>query len=674
MRIKSISIKNLGPYKEASIDLYDKDIIGVMGKSRSNSRQSNQTGKSFFLEAIKWALTGESRAKTNFELVHMGEQAGECTVVLGDDENEHIIRRGVSEREGILEVNFEDKKALAQEAINKLIGFTPKELGMTLFFDQGNINRFMDLGAPEKKKYIMDWLENNYWGDIHAKANNDYIIESKKLSELKSKLSVLEDDLISMPTNLNDKIAHIDEIVKKIKLEADELRDNISKISKTSVSDRKEELKGKLLDIKQRRAEAIAKLDQIEQTLFKLSKIKQRMDEYNDVEFTSSEKYQNAIQLAKAKKLELEGYIDNSSEMNGLCPILKESCDRIQLSNKELQKWKDDLEEVKVKIGKLRIMYTKAKELEEAKVEYDKDKSTYDALSESVNPDEVPRLTKLRDSLTKQYGELKSQLSDLENEVDPTSDLKAELRNLETEIDNLIYEKASLEGKIDHKKELKQKIKLLSDDIRELSVVVDDLKYVAFVFSKNGIPSQEIENAFSEIEEEINYVLSEFGTTMEVIFTADKELKDWEKSCHSCGFVYPKNYRKSECEACDEPRLKRRKDELQVRVLRDGKDYGFYMESGGGKSILSIAIRVALTRIKMRKNNSDFRVLFLDEVDAYFDEENRDRFVSLVNNVLVKKLGFEQVIWVSHSPKIRDSVPNTLMVVRDGSRSRVKFV
>ena len=203
---------------------------------------------------------------------------------------------------------------------------------------------------------------------------------------------------------------------------------------------------------------------------------------------------------------------------------------------------------------------------------------------------------------------------------------------------------------------------------------MDDLKYVVFTFSKNGIPSQEIENAFTEVQDEINFVLGQFGTDMEIIFSADRELNDWEKSCVSCDFVFPKGYKKGECQECGTPRAKKRKDELQLKVMKAGREYGFYMESGGGKTILSLAIRVALTRLKLRKTGSQFRVLFMDEVDAPFDEENRDKFIQLVNNVLIKKLNFEQVVWVSHSKIISDAIPHTLMITKKSTYSEAEFI
>jgi DNA repair exonuclease SbcCD ATPase subunit len=297
-------------------------------------------------------------------------------------------------------------------------------------------------------------------------------------------------------------------------------------------------------------------------------------------------------------------------------------------------------------------------------------------LEEQIQKINIEKVKTKIAKLKKDSSEVEDKISSLSNDdhAKVVRDMKEKISDKKDEIESTVYEIAKIESDIQNRTKLKNEITELNQEIKSLAVRVDDLKLVSFVFSKNGIPSQEIENAFTEVEDEINFVLSQFGTPMEVLFSPDRELNDWEKSCVSCGFLFPKNYKKSDCSECGAPREKRRKDELQLKVMLDGQEYGFYMESGGGKTILSLAIRVALTRLKLRKTGSEFKVLFLDEVDAPFDEDNRDKFISLVNNVLVKKLGFHQVFWVSHSKIISEAIPHTLLITKKGSYAEAEFV
>src|SRR5690606_31366367 len=130
---------------------------------------------------------------------------------------------------------------------------------------------------------------------------------------------------------------------------------------------------------------------------------------------------------------------------------------------------------------------------------------------------------------------------------------------------------------------------------------ITHLRYCAFMSGKGGIPSQEIENAFDEIEDETNFVLQKFGTNLAVQFNPDRELKTWEDSCLACGQVFPNGQKSRECSSCGTERQRKRKDELTIKVLENGEEQNFAMESGGGKTLVSFSNRLALSRLVQRQ-------------------------------------------------------------------------
>ena len=194
------------------------------------------------------------------------------------------------------------------------------------------------------------------------------------------------------------------------------------------------------------------------------------------------------------------------------------------------------------------------------------------------------------------------------------------------------------------------------------------------MFSKKGIASHEIENAFGTIEEETNFILEKLKTNLSVEFKPDREITKLEDYCSKCGWQYPKSRRVKKCEECDAKRVKQRKDEMQLRVLENGEDMGFHLESGGGKFLVSIAVRIALALLKRREKGSRFNVIWLDEVDSSFDAVNRKHLIDLITKVLIKELGFEQVFIVSHSETIKESVPDVLKVLRYENYAKVGWL
>lgn len=678
MRIQYVKIKNLGPFKKLHLRMHDKDVIGVQAKWKGNSRKSNQSGKTFLLETMKWGLTGESRAEKDVELIHHGEEYGEVIIGIGDDTQTHIIRRGKDHKNNsVLEMGSQDKSKEAQEAINKLIGFLPSEFDMTVYFEQEEINSFMKLNPTKKKEYIMKWLENNYWNDPYSRANRDYQAAQKSLDELKSNQAFLEDKYESMSHDLGAAIAEKEAQLVTAREELVVLESKLKKAEKSLKNDSVDDLYEKIEEAKKSKAIHQKALDSFHAMVEEIKSLEEKSSKIKIVKPKVEEKelYERMANARQTIK-DLKGRLSSAEQMTGRCPLLGEDCDRVKVSLKKVKEWKDQKSKLSEDLENDSDVILEIQAYKESKEKFNR-------LS-----DKIETLTKQADNfeekgVKKSIKEWATVITETEQKIDALvkdeSDVliagfKANIKNHKQAIEDLVAEVARLNNLIEQRTKLRKEIKALQERIKIHAHEVDDLKYVAFTFGKNGIPSQEIENAFTEVQDEINFVLLQFGTDMEMIFSADRELGDWEKSCVSCGYLFPKGYKKSECTECGTTRAKKRKDELQLKVMKAGQEYGFYMESGGGKTILSLAIRIALVRLKLRKTGSQFKVLFMDEVDAPFDEHNRDSFISLVNNVLIKKLNFSQIFWVSHSKIISDAIPHTLMVTRKGSYSEAEFV
>jgi DNA repair exonuclease SbcCD ATPase subunit len=161
-----------------------------------------------------------------------------------------------------------------------------------------------------------------------------------------------------------------------------------------------------------------------------------------------------------------------------------------------------------------------------------------------------------------------------------------------------------------------------------------------------------------------------FGPT--VVFSPDKELNKWESVC-DCGFTYPKGYRKSDCEECGSVRLKARKEELSLKIIENGEQSDFEGDSGGGKTIVSYAVRIALTMLKRKQSKIKLNMLFLDEVDSALDSHLASTITDSITKLLTKKLGYEQIIMVSHKKEIQNAVPHIITVTKKGDYSVAKF-
>jgi len=342
---------------------------------------------------------------------------------------------------------------------------------------------------------------------------------------------------------------------------------------------------------------------------------------------------------------------------------LCEPCDRVEYDSKKVKTWKACL-----------VLYKSA--LKTTKKAMSTLAAYKDAWEAVIQQELVVGSAKV---LAAGFDPLQDRMLDLEDKrraskAKDMGDLKERFNTLQTKMSGLSERIGEYKGRLKSNKKDKAMVKFAEHQISLFQTKVADLRYVAFMFGKNGIPSQEIENAFDEVEDDINFVLERWNTTLQIEFQPDRELQMWEDYCIQCGWQFPKSTRTRTCESCDADRSKKRKDELQLRVLENGVDEGFHMESEGGKTMVSLSVRIGMTRLKQRQNHSRFNVLFLDEPDASLDKANKKAFVRLITKTLIKEFGFEQIFWISHDKEIQESIPNVLKVIRHANHSTTTWI
>lgn len=684
MKIDYLKMKNFMLYRDFYKKFKDKDIIGIVCQYKNNKRKSNRGGKSTITEAIRYALFGSHRAHKETQLIHHGQDYMEVEVGLVDDEGRtYKVRRGRTRKgEGILECDWVDKKSEAQEEINEILGSDKKELDLTNFFKQSDINQFMELSSSDKKSYLMKWLDNDHWPKLAKIVSQDLKEKEKELSKLKTKVETLLEDcddesetrntIKGIEKNLQQKQHSYDELVERL---------NALKEQRKSKEDLKK-MRGELLELEEKADEISSQIEKqfkIKEGIIDAKKLVQKLIKRKEKYGDFSEKvYQKEVKRGHQADFEQAQLQDKlrtmENEFCGVCPILEEGCDRIEKDPKQIKKWKkrikeldkvcQESEELVEKMGKARKATASLESAQESLSQLKSQRILIKPLKKRLKSTEA-KCARLTASLKR------SEKSELKEKINKLTD-KVQQKKLG--LDGLNRKLGKYQSQLVRIQKAKKKVDKINDSVTALEREIEDLKYLAFMFGKNGIPSQEIENAFQEIEDDINFILEKMGTEMQVSFNADKELGKWEDECVGCGWRFPKYYRRNDCKKCGEPRRKKRKDELHFSVVENENETDFQMESGGGKTFVSLAVRIALTALKQRQNSSNFNVLFLDEIDSALDEDAREQIMKLVTTILMKHFGFQQIFWVSHNKAIKESVPFTLKVIRFEDYAKAKWV
>lgn len=195
------------------------------------------------------------------------------------------------------------------------------------------------------------------------------------------------------------------------------------------------------------------------------------------------------------------------------------------------------------------------------------------------------------------------------------------------------------------------------------------------MFGKRGIPNNQIEGAYAEVEADANYILkSKFKTDIQIEFRSYKELQEKETICSGCGFVFPKGYRKTECEECGTVRGKKRRDELNLKMFVGTNEADFDSDSGAGKVMVSLAIRIALIRMLRRRAGIGCSLLFFDEIFAPLDAVNRRNTMNLIFDTLQNEFDFNMIFCISHHEDVSRSIQKNILVTKYNKFSKFEWM
>lgn len=686
LKIYSLELKNFMAYKKLKIIFNDKDVIGIICNYINNKKKSNFGGKTTIIEGIKYAAFGLSRASNEISLIHKGKELMWAKLVLIDaDGVKYPIKRGRDiNNKGMLECGWVEKKREAQEAINDLIGSDEHDFELTSFFDQEDINGFMNLKPAKMKEFMMRWLQNLHWTELSKMVSEDLKELNDQLEELRIKKETLTDD-IGIKSEVKDEIKESKRQNRKLILEKEDIEKRLNKLKKTNILSSKQikKLKVVLSELNDSIKETKEELDNLVNVKKEYKKCKIAITKY-DKELgvistkelnKESNKISNGINNKRRDIKEMQELIDTVKEdFTGMCPVLKEKCGRIEYNPKTVKKWK---KKIKVFSGEL----SKLKE-EERAISYTREKlEIYGEMKNTLKNIklELKGTKTLEKSLEHQKRRRKAIQKRLKDGVNPKIDRKIErLSDTVSQLSECVSESnqklGALVSNLSRIIKTRKKIKRIKSEAIELERNIIQLKYISLIFGKNGISSQEIENAFDAIEDDINFILDKMQCGLDVSFSADRELGKWEENCVVCNWRFPKGTRLRNCESCGESRKKKRRDELSLKVTKNGIESDFEMNSGGGKVLISMAVRIALTRLKQRQTGSNFMVLFLDEPDKSLDEHNSESFMNLITTTLTKNFSFLQLFWISHSKKINSSIPHALIVDRYKKYSKARWL
>jgi DNA repair exonuclease SbcCD ATPase subunit len=737
MIYKRILVNNAGPFLGEWDVILPEGPTVIMAQYEGSDVKSNRAGKSYIgIDIPMYSFFGKFRGKSisvddfPHRLAQGKEDAFSEIEVESSDLRKWIIRRGRTVGgDSIRQLNGSDiSESDLQKAIkNEILGLTYEEYINTNAFIQGKIHSFMQMGASDKRRLISPWFKTDRW---IPRANLAKTRLGKAQSELR-KLDAREEIAKAVLKNRDQFIQEVED------LEADEViaREELEKAIEQKVVlktkyDAADKNREKRIDIHKEIAKLEKKADEVlekareeviknDKLLLKakgvyneakerdkiiksfkgnaelISSMRDGLNEIKSNIRSANTDYQN---YSKQRKELLNKYNELKETRTGICPILREECDRVvndpsifKVITRDGMIARRAMKRVSILDEELRVAAEKARmELKEKEAEYEellelkKKMSVEEALRRfedcESNCSEAKDILLHREEGQGEYGLLIDKLErdvaeiPIENNevLKEKYDSSVEFENTKSEeLDEINNKLASARASVletEHAAEELAQIEIERVQVREN---VRLLAWTSYAFGAAGIPSRELENAFGVAEDEMNKVLSELQTPLRVFFSPTRELKDWESACLACGEVFEKGERKHVCKACGNPRKKRRRDELRLEVEDAGNKSSFDLDSDGGKVLLSLGARLGLSALPRACRGVFCEHLLIDEPDGALDEPNRAALHGLIQRKL-SEIGIRQVLLITHAD-IRKEFSSVVMVHRweDEDRSAV---
>src|SRR3989344_4387205 len=657
MLIKKIKLENIRSYVNEEIDLPlgSTLLAGDIG-----------SGKSSILLAVDFALFG----------IRQGELSGNA-----------LLRNGTNE--GLVELHFE------LENNNVVIQRRLKRTQNSVVQDSGYIimnNERQDKSAIELKQDILNLL--NYPKELLTKHKSliyRYTVYTPQ-EEMKSIL-------------LGEKDARLDTLRKVFDIDKYKRIKENTKIFIANLKQKRRELEGKIYDLEDKKKLVQSKIMefseidlQLKELIPRITQISKLVDEKRkeikllEENIKKLNELKKEFELSRFKLENAQASFDkNESELKNLDlkiqKLEKETKDvkididelneKIDDFNEIIPKNKLELEAVNKKISELETRKLTAMDIISKVMKIDKcplcQQNVTHEHKDNISEDETKKINEYENELNENNRKkalLKDKIKQLEADFEILREQKSNYELNKLKLDDLNDKKSKKEFLLKEQLELNEDISEIKnksdlDDLlkRERDLEIERASYLANI--------QELNKSVEELSIEITLKMQtkkNIGRINDVQFWLEEyfvnvvdliEKQIMLKVHHDFNGLFEKWFNMLMENENFNVRLD---EEFSPLIQQNGHDIDYLYLSGGEKTAIALAYRLALNQVinNLMTSIKTRDLLILDEPTDGFSDEQLDR----VRNVL-SELNLKQLILVSHEQKIESFVDNVIRLNKE---------
>lgn len=220
IQFKKVILHNFGSYGHAELDLQNRGFCLVSGKNNyaKDNALSNGSGKSMAVNAICYALTGETinGVKSNLKNIHIDEP--DCWVQLEFSfrKDFYSICRIVAPKSDLkifrndIDVSGKGIRESEKKLQDMLPELSKDFIASTLLLGQGMPNKFSSFSPSGRKDLLEKLTKSDFMiEDIKARLAN-------RQQELNTKIREFEDSLLANKTQLNSQVSQLNRLKSNI--------------------------------------------------------------------------------------------------------------------------------------------------------------------------------------------------------------------------------------------------------------------------------------------------------------------------------------------------------------------------------------------------------------------------------------------------------------------------
>ena len=634
MRFGELSIDNFLTIRNVSVNLDNKGLVLVEGVNEEEGFDSNGAGKStIYSEAIAWCLFGETiRGYTGDAVVNKFVKKNtrvRLAIYDGETKYEIIRHRKHSDFKNMV-VLMRDGKAVTAKSdkdttktIEDILQMDFLSFTNSVLFGQGISKMFSSATDGDQKKILERMLRISIFRSMQDQAK----LHSSEVSSVMAQLLVDRSALLGRKANsmktlddLQDKEANLHaRVTARIEELNHKIHENVIESRKTQlleatlmndvnelkfllpplendirafdiIQTRKNELDKKILEISLRLGDAE---NDLEYTTNRIKDIHSRKDVPAFCESCGQP-------LPKSDSHNIEGVLAN---LDFTKKAKKKLIKELQATSEEIStEWHNVIEQLE---GKQELLETKQDLLDEIRnLEHD--------LKDAR--ESTKRLSKELADIQKQIKEQEALLATTYTPLIEST--IQDIKDIEAQLDDLVTQLKTLESKKE--------------------------KYDFWVSAcgNGGIKSVLLDSVTPFLNTRANYYLSKLaGTSMEVKFTTQTELKSGEK---------------------------RDKFSVEVRNVHGGEDYKG--NSGGEKRRIDIAVNMALQDLVNSRSNKRIDFLVYDEAYEGLDPIGCEAVIDLLRE---KSQEVGSIFVITHNPYFKELFEKSIRIVKSGGETRV---